>query len=296
MTLARSAAKPAQALAVLETGALERFGFDDADLALMCASHSSEERHIERAHAMLGKAHASEADLRCGGHPAISDAVYRNWIRRDFTPTPVCSNCSGKHAGMLAGARAIDAPIADYHLPDHPLQVRVKHTVARVLDLADDEVQWAIDGCNLPTPAFPLDRLARLYMKLADAQPDTPDTAPLARIYRAMTTHPELVAGEGRFCTLLMQAFGGALVGKLGADASYAIGVRRPEGALGIAVKVEDGNMTVLYAIVAEVLAQLGIGAEDERRKLDAFRHPPMRNTIGIVTSRLDVSLQLARH
>jgi L-asparaginase II len=111
-----------------------------------------------------------------------------------------------------------------------------------------------------------------------------------------MTTYPELVAGEGRFCTQLMQAFDGALVGKLGADASYAIGVRRPEGALGIAVKVEDGNMTVLYAIVAEVLAQLGIGAEDERRKLDAFRHPPMRNTIGIVTSRLDVSLQLARH
>src|SRR6478735_12341027 len=111
VTLARSAAKPAQALAVLETGALERFGFDDADLALMCASHSSEERHIERAHAMLGKAHASEADLRCGGHPAISDAVYRNWIRRDFTPTPVCSNCSGKHAGMLAAARAMNAPL-----------------------------------------------------------------------------------------------------------------------------------------------------------------------------------------
>jgi L-asparaginase II len=33
MTLARSAAKPAQALAVLETGALDRFGFDDADRA-----------------------------------------------------------------------------------------------------------------------------------------------------------------------------------------------------------------------------------------------------------------------
>ena len=117
-------------------------------------------------------------------------------------------------------------------------------------------MQWAIDGCNLPTPAFPLDRLARLYMKLAAAKADTAaDTSPLARIYRAMTTYPELVAGEGRFCTLLMQAFDGALVGKVGADASYAIGVRRREatqGALGIAVKVEDGNTTVLYAIVAE--------------------------------------------
>jgi len=184
VTLARSAAKPAQALAVLETGALERFGFDEADLALMCASHSSEERHIERTRAMLAKAGASEADLRCGGHPPISEAVYKDWIRRGFTPGPACSNCSGKHAGMLAGARSIGAALADYHLPEHPLQVRVKRTVARVLDLPDDGVQWAIDGCNLPTPAFPLDRLARLYAKLAAAQPDT---SPLARIYRAMT-------------------------------------------------------------------------------------------------------------
>jgi L-asparaginase II len=292
-TLARSAAKPAQALAVLETGALERFGFDEADLALMCASHSSEERHIERTRAMLAKAGASEADLRCGGHPPISEAVYKDWIRRGFTPGPACSNCSGKHAGMVAGARSIGAALADYHLPEHPLQVRVKRTVARVLDLPDDGVQWAIDGCNLPTPAFPLDRLARLYAKLAAAQPDT---SPLARIYRAMTAHPELVAGEGRFCTQLMQAFDGALVGKTGADASYAIGVRRPQGVLGIAAKVEDGNTAVLYAIVAELLAQLDIGSEEQRRRLDAFRHPPMRNTMGIVTSRLDVSLRLEQH
>jgi L-asparaginase II len=107
MTLARSAAKPAQALAVLETGALERFGFEEADLALMCGSHNGEERHIERARQMIAKAHASEADLRCGGHPPISEAVYRSWIKRDFTPGAVCSNCSGKHAGMLAGAQTI---------------------------------------------------------------------------------------------------------------------------------------------------------------------------------------------
>ncbi|KAJ6083519.1 hypothetical protein N7467_007654 [Penicillium canescens] len=36
MTLARSAAKPIQALAILETGVCDQFGFDDADLALIC--------------------------------------------------------------------------------------------------------------------------------------------------------------------------------------------------------------------------------------------------------------------
>ncbi|SAK50260.1 L-asparaginase II [Caballeronia hypogeia] len=292
VTLPRSAAKPAQALAVIETGALERFGFTDEDLALMCGSHSSEPRHIERARAMLAKSNASESDLRCGGHPPISDAVYKDWIRRDFTPTPVCSNCSGKHAGMLAGARAMNAPLSDYHLPGHPLQARVKRTMAQAIDLSEDKVQWAIDGCNLPTPAFPLERLARLYMKIAAA----PEGSALARIHRAMTSHPELVAGEGRFCTLLMQAFGGALVGKTGADASYAIGVRGPEGARGIAVKVEDGNTAVLNAVVMHVLDLLDIGSRQQRDALAAFRDPPLRNTMNVPTGRLDVSFTLQNH
>ncbi|KWB13595.1 asparaginase [Burkholderia cepacia] len=298
MTLARSAAKPAQALSVIETGAPERFGFDDADIALMCASHSSEDRHIERTRAMLAKVGAQESDLRCGGHPPLSDAVYRAWIKRDYTPTGVCSNCSGKHVGMLAGAQAIGAAIADYHLPEHPMQMRVKQVMADACGLRDDEVGWAIDGCNLPTPAFPLDRLARLYASLADGA-DTVEAGgdaisdrvrALARIHRAMTAYPELVAGDGRYCTVLMKAFDGQVVGKLGADACYGIGVRASartrqlgaDGALGISVKIEDGNLDVLYMVVSELLERLQIGTAGQRAQLAAFHRPPMRNTQGV--------------
>ncbi|QGZ57272.1 asparaginase [Paraburkholderia acidiphila] len=308
MTLVRSAAKPAQALAVAETGALERFGFDDADLALMCASHSSEDRHIERTRAMLAKVSAAESDLRCGGHPPLSDAVYKAWIKRDFTPGAVCSNCSGKHAGMLAGARSIGAALADYHLPSHPLQQHVKRVVAEVCDLPETGVEWGIDGCNLPTPAFPLDRLARLFVKLADAQ-DQVHTATdsrsqaLAHIYRAMTSYPELVAGEGRFCTTLMSAFEGALVGKLGAAGSYAIGVRASAAtaahtggpALGIAVKIEDGDLTALHATVVEVLRQLGIGTSNQLGQLSKFDAPRVVNTMGVETGYVAPQFTLER-
>ncbi|WP_321933367.1 asparaginase [Paraburkholderia sp. J8-2] len=308
MTLVRSAAKPAQALAVAETGALARFGFDDADLALMCASHSSEDRHIERTRAMLAKVSASESDLRCGGHPPLSDAVYKAWIKRDFTPGAVCSNCSGKHAGMLAGARSIGAALADYHLPSHPLQQHVKRVVAEVCDLPETGVEWGIDGCNLPTPAFPLDRLARLFVKLADAQDhvtiatDSRSQA-LAHIYRAMTSYPELVAGEGRFCTALMNAFEGALVGKLGAAGSYAIGVRASAAtaahtggpALGIAVKIEDGDLTALHATVVEVLRQLGIGTAEQIAQLSKFDAPHIVNTMGVETGYVAPQFTLER-
>lgn len=123
-----------------------------------------------------------------------------------------------------------------------------------------------------------------------------PEGSALARIYRAMTSHPELVAGEGRFCTLLMKAFRGALVGKTGADASYAIGVRHRQGPLGIAVKVEDGNTSVLNAVVVHVLDLLGVGTQPQRDALAAFRNPVVRNTMGVPTGHLDVHFTLHSH
>jgi len=304
ITLARSAIKPAQALAIIETGALERFSFDEADLALMCASHSSEDYHLERAIQMLAKAGVNEIDMRCGGHPALSKSANLSWIKNDFVPGAICNNCSGKHIGMLAAAKALASPVANYHLPDHPLQIHVKRTITKVCGLTDAEIKWATDGCNLPTPAFRLDRLAHLYAMLANAEDcvvgkigayNNPQICALAKIFRAMTTYPELVAGEGRFCTEIMKAFDGKLVGKLGADATYAIGIRAStdtlqlgsNGAIGIAVKVEDGNIDVMYAIVCEVLRQLGIGGVSEHEKLQSFHHPQLRNTMNIEIGRL---------
>lgn len=311
-TLPRSAVKPAQALAVLETGALERFGFDEADLALMCASHSSEERHIARARAMLAKAHVTEDEMRCGGHPAISETVQRAWIKRDFTPTPVCSNCSGKHAGMLAAALAMGQSTRDYERPEHPLQQHVKRTLAELVDLDQADIEWGIDGCNLPTPSFALDRLARLFVKLASAAdraaqrgaaaPMSAREAALARIFRAMTTHPEMVAGEGRFCTALMSAFGGSVVGKVGAEGSYGLGVRAGahgidgvDGPIGLAVKVEDGNGAISTAVVTELVHQLGLGTPAQRAHLDPFRAPKIRNTVGLEVGRMEVNVPLVR-
>ena len=129
ITLLRSAAKPAQALAIAETGALEKFGFDDFDLALICASHNSEERHLARARSMLKRIQASEDDLRCGGHPSISPEIAHVWCKAGLQPTGIHNNCSGKHAGMLAGAETIGAEIQNYHRLEHPMQQRVKHVV-----------------------------------------------------------------------------------------------------------------------------------------------------------------------
>jgi L-asparaginase II len=301
LTLARSAAKPAQAVSILETGALEKYNLTEADLALMCASHSSEDHHIARARAILAQISASENDLQCGGHVPVSDAVHRNWIKADFTPTPVCSNCSGKHAGMIAAAKALGADVASYHLPGHPLQKRIFKTVDEICGLGTGESKWGLDGCNLPAPAFPLNYLARMYAAFADASrvpagdydgSESTRLRSMSRVFHAMARYPENVGGEDRFCTILMGAFGGELIGKLGADGCYGIGVRESSrtreigatGGIGIAVKIEDGSIPILYSAVAEILEQLRIGEPHMRRALDKFHSFEVKNTVGVVT------------
>jgi L-asparaginase II len=302
MTLARSSTKPIQTLAILETGAAERFNYDDADVALMCASHSSEPRHVERARAMLEKTGEKEEILTCGGHPAQNPMVNRAWIKEDYTPTALDNNCSGKHVGMVSGALSLGASAHDYYFPGHPMQQRVYRAVEDLSGLGENEILWTVDGCNLPTPAMPLPNFALMFARLADAadcfdntkaKPVDQRTQHLARIHKSMAGYHGLVAGEGRFDTALMAAYGGQIVGKIGADACYGVAVRAPNdadmteashGAIGIAVKVEDGNLDVLYAAVIEILERLKIGTSEVRQSLDGWRFPKIVNTAGAVT------------
>ncbi|KAG7418630.1 hypothetical protein Forpi1262_v016397 [Fusarium oxysporum f. sp. raphani] len=310
MTLARSAAKPIQILALLETKGFDKFGFTEADVALMCSSHSSEEIHISRGTEMLVKIAAKEEDLRCGGHLALSDAVNKDWIKRDFVPGALCNNCSAKHIGMLAGAKAIDLGDAEnYHGENHLIQLHVKAVFEEVTGLTSEEIKWGIDGCNLPAPALPLSDLGRLYAILADAtdtsksaySPGSARKEKLARIYHAMWQYPEMVAGQGRFCTQLMLQYKGAVVGKLGADGCYGVAVRESEqtrkigasGSLGVAVKVEDGDSEILYAVVMEVLERLKIGSQEQRESLNSFHHLTRVNTAGVVTGKVSLPFHL---
>ncbi|KAJ4362216.1 hypothetical protein N0V95_001460 [Ascochyta clinopodiicola] len=295
LTLLRSAAKPAQSVAILEACHGTSICFSAADLALMSASHSSEPRHIARAGAMLDAVGATESDLRCGGHAALNDAVNEDWIRRNFTPGAICNDCSGKHAGMLSGAKALGAGFTDYHRPDHAMQCLVKTVVQEISGQDAEDVEWVTDGCNLPTPAMRLSGMAAMYAQFAYAV-DNAQTArqqDMKRVFEAMYTHPEMVGGEGRFCTDLMGEYRHLLLGKVGADGCYGVGIRESEytrrlgvqnGGVGIAVKIEDGNREMVYAAVMEILTQLEIGEEKSRSSLGNYHHPPIKNTMGVVT------------
>ncbi len=254
----RSAIKPVQTLALIESGAAERFAISDAEIALASASHNGTPAHTEAVAAWLVRIGLSERDLVCGAHPPMDEDAARALVRAGQTPGPLCNNCSGKHAGFLTTARHMGEPTAGYVKPGHPVQQRLKGLLGEMggADLA--RAPTGVDGCGIPVYGMTLAALARALARMADGERlDAARNQASKRIVAAMTANPLLVAGRGRFDTRAMQAGAGAFVAKGGAEGVQVAIV--PGLGLGVAVKVEDGAKRAAEVAMAAILNLLGV-------------------------------------
>lgn len=276
-TFWRSAAKPFQALPLLVDGAAERFALTTAELALCCASHSSEPNQVEQVRALLQRIGCTEQDLRCGPHTPIADHVAKDYQARGVQLTPVYSNCSGKHTGMLALARHHGWPTEDYHRLAHPVQQRCLEAVSRWTELATTRIGTAIDGCGVVCYSLPLRNMALAYARLGSGERGAlrPSDKPFShRIVEAMLAHPDLIAGERRPCTEMMRAHPGRVITKVGAEGVYS--ALLVEERLGVALKIEDGHGHAAALAMAAVLEQLGL-----RPQPQSLAERPNLNTRG---------------
>lgn len=266
----RSCTKPIQALPVIESGAAQEYGISGKELAVICASHYAESHHIESVESILSKLGSSEEDLRCGPTYSLKEAVTHEMLRAGAERKAIFNNCSGKHAGMLAIAKRIGFTLTDYDNVNHPLQQHLLNTIADVCEVEVGSMGIGIDGCGVPVVEMPLYNMALSFAKLTHSDIfESPRKAAADAIVSAMTAHPEMVAGTGGFCTELMKNTSGKLVGKLGADAVYCIGILGK--GIGIAVKIEDGNMNVLSCAVMETLKQCNFLDSKELMALESF-------------------------
>jgi len=265
-TFWRSAAKPFQAMPLVEDGVVEGFGLSRQDLALACASHSSEQTQVALVREFLQRIGCSERDLMCGPHRPLSDAVAKDYETRGMRLTAVYSNCSGKHTGMLAIAKHHGWPTAFYARSEHPVQQRCRESVSRWTDVPKQQLGVAVDGCGVATFALPLRNMALAWARMgsgewgvgpAGANRGEPLPTPHSPILQAMLLHPELIAGEGRPCTEIIRAHPGRVVAKVGAEGIYSALLLR-EG-LGVTLKVEDGHSVASALAIAAVLAELGL-------------------------------------
>ena len=299
VTFIRSACKPMQALILFESGAADKFDFTDKEFAIMCSSHYGEPIHQEVILGLLGKIGCTMDDLETGCPYSIRPAYFEQQLRENIEMKPYNSDCSGKHCGFLAGCIAAGYPTKGYYEPDHPLQQDVLKIVSDITGVAAEDIGIGTDGCGVPVHALPLKNMAMAYARFTSPE-NLPEKyrAGAARLFDAMNAEPDMVAGPGGFCTELIRACGGRLIGKIGAEAVYCVGFKDKD--LGVVVKVDDGNMLrAIPPVVVSVLDQLGMLSSSEKAALKdlGFARPQIINDHGrpVGEVRAAVSLNMAR-
>jgi L-asparaginase II len=271
----RSAVKAIQALPLIESGAADAYSFRAAELALACASHGGEQRHVNTAAAMLARAGRSEADLECGVHTPLSGAAADALVRAGKLPGPLHNNCSGKHSGFICfGCHAGFDPHG-YVDAKHPVQREVTATLAAVTGAKLGPENRATDGCSIPTYAIPLAALAHGFARFVTGEGLPPARAAAARRLRdACMSDPFMVAGTGRFCTDTMDLFRGRVFVKTGAEGVFCAAF--PESGLGVALKCDDGAGRAAETAMAAVIDAFLPMDEGERHVFARRRSPPI--------------------
>ena len=271
----RSAVKPFQALPLIHDGVAERFGLTDEELALCCASHSGEPRHVEVARSILGKLGMTENALACGPHRPFNREAADRLGAEGETPGRVHNNCSGKHGGMLALALAHGWETEGYQGDGHPVQERMLDEISRWTEVARDRIDLGVDGCGVVTFALPLTALAGAFARLAEAAARGESGA--ERVLRVMRAHPFLVGGSDRLCTRLMEVTEGRLVAKVGAEGVY--GAVAVDQQLGIALKARDGARRAAEVSLLGILEAMELIRPEELQELGKWARPELKNT-----------------
>ena len=242
----RSSNKPMQAVAMVRAG----LALPPELLALVCASHDGTPMHIEGARRILATAGLDERSLANTADLPLDEASAEIVLRAGGGATPLQMNCSGKHSGMLVTSAINGWPIdAGYLAPDHPLQQQITATIDDLT--AESHRHIGVDGCGSPAHVISLIGLARGFRSIATGAAGATGEA----IYRAMTSHPEMVGGDNRDVTNFMRGVPG-LMAKDGADGVFAAAL--PDGRA-IAIKIADGANRARPPVMVAALRALGI-------------------------------------
>ena len=245
--------KPIQAFPLVATGAADAFDLADEHLALACASHNGEPRHVDVVGEWLGRLGYDADTLECGAHMPIHGPSEDDMIRGGVEPDRRHNNCSGKHSGFLTVCRHLGIDPAGYLEPDHPVQA---HHVTKATEAAC-EIDLSgqtpvVDGCGIPVWEMPLENLAQGWATLTTTEEGR-------RLYAAMQADPFMVAGTGRMCTRIMEASSGLAV-KTGAEGVFS-GVHVESG-LAWSLKARDGATRASEAAVLWLIRDLGFAVD----------------------------------
>jgi L-asparaginase II len=288
----RSCTKPFQALACIVSGAADRYGLTAEELAIACASHNGSPAHCRLASGILAKAGLDARHLQCGTSEPFGEQERKLFLQKGESPSTLIHNCSGKHAAFLLTQVHLGGRPEDYLKPDSPVQTLVRELVGRALDTPPAALGDYVDGCSAPTFRPTMRAIALGFARLANPELAPPDLMePLGRLGDAIGSFPWAHSGSGRLCRAILEASGGGVIPKNGAEALYVFGVRNKK--TGFAVKVEDGSDRGYEAIVADTLLRHGFVPPGGREALKAFLDLNIYNAAGFVVGRQEIVAKL---
>ncbi|HYE78699.1 MAG TPA: asparaginase [bacterium] len=312
----RSGAKPFQAIPLFgRADLLAEYAFSAPEMALICASHLGEPKHVEAGRSLFKKIGIDPlATLKNGLDLPSRWEDVKAMVVAGEEPTVLHHNCSGNHAGFLALAKAGGHDLETYQLADHPVQVPCHGLMGALAGVPEGELRIGVDNCGVPAYWMTLHQAATAFARLANPLATAQLGLPLPfaadvflhgarRVAGAMWTAPDYTAGTGHLNTFTCTVGKGRFLGKNGAEGFYGIGVAGageypqitapPPGAcwttdgphagqaLGIAVKIWDGDAAkrgVSHAVL-ETLYQLGLLPRDAAPEETAALLKPVRRT-----------------
>lgn len=276
----RSALKLFQVLPLLAAGGKNYFNFTDEEIAVMCASHNAEERHIKVIQSIMAKAQLNEHMLQCGFHPPYRETDSRKFFAEHKKPSPLYNNCSGKHVGFLACCKLKGYSTENYLDINHPLQQEIKQCIAEFAQTSPNQLRVGIDGCSAPNFALTLYQLAVAFKNLSTPyQIDSRWAEAAMQVIDSIKAHPIMIAGTERFCTELAQTLGNEVIGKTGAEGVYGITFHQKK--LGTAIKTDDGKMGPQYFIAYDLIKK---HTGNSHPLLQKYEKAPITNWSGKVT------------
>jgi len=273
----RSAIKPLQAIAFVESGAADACNAHPQEIAFACASHNGEPHHVNGVSAWLKRLGLSPDHLECAPHWPHEEQTLRERLAEHPVLDAVSNNCSGKHTGFLATAKHMNEHLEGYIDKEHPVQRRLRSILSELGDVNLDRAPGGIDGCGIPVIGMPLSAMALALARMA--QPiglEAHRRRACERIVSAIMAHPYNIAGQNRFDTIAMTAAPGRFAVKGGAEAVQA-GII-PDLGVGFAVKVEDGSKRAADVISANLLNLLGVLIGPAQAKMGNFLKMPIKN------------------
>lgn len=286
VTYPRSALKPVQAIALVESGAAKAWDLTPRHIALACGSHRGEPFHTELAERWLASLGLNENALACGADAPADPSTALAAARDGLPKRRVYNYCSGKHCGFLTVALHRGWPVDGYSHLEHPVQQLYLDALSEIADCDARALPFGIDGCTLPAAALSVGEFAKLMARFADARVVSPQRrSAMLAIHDAMRANPEYVSGSKQPGVELARVTKGRLVMKTGAEgfiAAYA-----PGQGLGIALKIVDGEARARVPALIALMSAARLLDEREQGELRHLAEPAVLDSSGSIVGRI---------